>query len=438
MSSATSATLHGRLARSSRKRQASQTRRDVAILLVLFVVLFLRFPLKHWRGHPFLMDYEVYRATAVRVVTGDGAQVYAPTTSDKALFKYAPVWAILLVPLAGMSDHAGAVAWTALSVICFVATFWVGARLCRRMGLSVEMATAWLVTGLLWRLLMEEFLNGQANAVLGVLLVAALAGFAFRHHWQGALYLALAISLKLPALLLFVYLGLRRAWGAMARTIILFLLINGVAAILLQPHDPLGVFRAWIHVLRMSAPDRAFEIGAQSLLALLGRFLTADGYGLNVLALSRSAVIWCTLAIQCVVLVGLSLSPEARVRRLQWAIDGALIITMAALFSPTCWLATYTGLAFPLFVIFALLTTSPYAFLRDRWSVGLLASVGIFSVFLQKRAWWALGIRRIAQEEYTYLVAMIAPWMALMVLLLLFRQRISGTPILTASSRRRS
>ena len=76
------------------------------------------------------------------------------------------------------------------------------------------------------------------------------------------------------------------------------LLLNGTAAILLLPHAPGQLFAGWFETLRSSGPDRAFEIGNQSMLAMMGRLLRHDGFGLNVAALDHAAVFGITALLQ--------------------------------------------------------------------------------------------------------------------------------------------
>ena len=409
------------MARSS-PRQPGQPL-EWAALALIGAILFIRFPFVFLRHPPYLMDFEVYRATALRVLHHDAAHLYAPVYSSQALFKYAPVWAWVSAPFGWLSDHAGGVAWSTISVLCFVLTLWLGNRLCRRQGLAAWAAAPLLVPLLMARFLIEEFLNGQADALLGLLLVGALDGVSRKRWWWASAAVALAISLKLPAALLLIYFALRRAWPVAGRTVVCFLAINLAGALWLNPSNPFGVFRAWFDVLRASGADRAFEIGSQSFVALLSRFLTNDGYHLNLLALSRSTVVWIAVALQAAAVLALALRPGSRLGERRLVIDGALVAGMAVVFSPTCWLATYTLLAFPLLVAIALFCTQPHRICRDWLSAALMIATVALSWFMQKKAWWMLGIRRIGQEEYTYEVAMIAPWMALALLGFLWRQR---------------
>ncbi len=396
---------------------------ELVALALLAVILLVRYSVNFLLDPPFFMDFEVYRATGLRVLQGQAEQLYAPTYSDQMLFKYAPVWALWWAPFGLLSSHDGGVLWSVLSAGCLVLTCWLAARLCRSYGLRVPWAAPFIAALFVSRPLNEEFPNGQVDTLWGLLIVASLWAVIRRDRWVAAGALALAISLKLPAALLLLYFLARRQLEVVWRTCVIGLLLNGVAALLLAPHHPWGLAVAWVDVLRASGPDRAFEIGSQSLLALFARYLTNDGYPLHVLSLPRSVVVPLALAVEMGLFACLLRGRRPTPSHPAWLFDTAAVTVMMVLFSPTCWLPTYTLLAFPCVVAVATAYTRAWRTLRDPGASALLFLTLLGTLFTHRKAWHLVGIRAIGNEEYVFLVIMTLPWCALALVGYLWRQR---------------
>ena len=394
-------------------------------LIGLGFVLLVRFPGNFLLHPPFLMDFDLFHTIAQRVVGHDAIHLYDSANTQQALFKYAPCWALFFAPLGWFSSHAGAVLWSSLTVAWLLLACGVSDRLSRILGLHPPRFLAILVVLILVRPITSEFLLGQTNVLWGLLVASAWLCHMTKRPWCSAISLALAISLKLPALIVLVYLMLRGQWPSTARTVVSVVLMNALAAWLLVPHDPGYLFVSWARVLLISGPDRAFEIGNQSFLALTGRFTRQDGYGFNLLMLPDPIVMILAVVLQ-LVLFGSLFVPHAR--RLPGPtrdlLDGALLMVWMVLFSPTCWIATYSALLPPLFIVLAVLNERP----RITWwrsaplAAGVMAT-GILSAFTHSNLWRFLGIHHIKGESYAYLVVMIFPWMGLALAWSLWHQR---------------
>ncbi|MBI4342075.1 MAG: DUF2029 domain-containing protein [Candidatus Omnitrophica bacterium] len=393
-------------------------------LLLLGMVLAVRFPLKFLVDQAFLMDFDLFHTIAQRVLSHQAITLYDQADTPQAVFKYAPLWALAWTPLGWLSSHAGAVAWSTLTAGFLLGTCWTADRLCRTLGLSPAGFVAPLAVLLLVRPLTAEFLNGQVNVLWGLLVLVCLLAEAARRPWLAALSLASAISLKLPALLFLLYLAARRRWASAGRTLLLLVALNLVAAWALVPSRPLALLAAWQRTLLATGPDRAFEIGSQSLLALLGRLLRADGYGFNVLALPDGAVAAVAALVSLALFAAVCLPPaRGTPDPLRTLLDGALLNVFMVLFSPTCWVATYSALLFPVFVAIALFSSQPRAvWRRPSLTLGALAGL-LFSALTHAKVWRFLGVRAIKGETYVFEVLMILPLFGLSLAWCLWHQR---------------
>ncbi len=104
-------------------------------------------------------------------------------------------------------------------------------------------------------------------------------------------------------------------------------------------------------------------------------------------------------------------------------LDGALLMALAVLLSPTCWVATYSALLWPLFVALALLTDQPRAALRRPALLLGAAALGCFSALTNAKLWHVLGVRSIKGETYVFEVLMILPLFGLSLAWCLWHQR---------------
>ena len=368
------------------------------------------------------MDFEAYRMAAARVLAGAGQHLYEPLSSERMIFKYAPCWAILLAPLGWLPTHAGGVLWATLNVAAVAWTCALSARLCRLLSLRIPPYLTIIAIVILVRSVLSVFLLGQADALWALLVVASLYHEATKRRWLAALCLALAISLKLPALLFLLYLALKRRWELTCRVIAIGLALNLAAAWMLIPSQPLAVFLHWRHALTANAAAYAFDIGNQSLLALMGRLLRQDGYGLNLAVWPDPAVAAITALLQAI-LFGLVLWPASASSRAPAGVilDWALLTVYMVIFSPSCWVATYSALLFPMTIALGLI-------IAQAWPLRLLplanaALIGLLAAMTSSKVWRSLGVRYFKGESYVFLVLMILPLLGLALAWTLWSQR---------------
>lgn len=402
-------------------------RNEMIILAVLAAVLFIRYPVQFAISPPYLMDFNVYRTIATRLMDGRTEALYVPTStdSDRMVFKYAPPWAICSIPLAWLSPQAAAIVWTCIDLLALLITLIVCSRLCRFHGLAapqlsglVSVAVVLLIT----RPLSEEIGNGQTNLLWGALTIGFVLAATLRRQWLAAALLSSAILLKLPAAIFLPYLLLRRQWGLLWRTIALACGLTVAGSALLIPHAPLQLVGAWAAALFKNGTTYAFEIANQSLLALLGRLFTNDGYGLNILALPQSVLppIAAALIIGLLLLIALPRRPEHPARFL---FESALLMLLMVLGSPSGWPATYTVLVLPIFLaIVGLIRMAAHR----RWDLWMLlpAVLALICNLLTRRKFWnLLNLHDWHGEGYLFMVFMTLPLMGLLLLVVLFRQR---------------
>ena len=390
----------------------------------LALIFLIRFPVHFLFYPPYLMDFDVYRAIAVRIAQGGAHELYAPTASALMMFKYAPVWALAWLPLAWCPAQPAAILWSTLTVGWLLGTCWGIAWLCRRAGLRLSWWMIPAAIALLVRPITAEFLNGQVDLLWAWLVIGFLIARATQQHFWAGACLALAISLKLPAGIFLPYLLARRQWRLAALTGLMLVAMNLAACVCLTPDHPLALLRSWAEVLVSSGTSRAFEIGNQSLLALAGRLLTADGYRLNMATLSPHSALLAMLFISALLFIAALRRPSSDLPdSTRWVFDGALLTTLMVLCSPTTWVATYSALLLPASLALACAAAALQDPRRRLGEVVALTCMGALSAMTHSGFWRALGVRYFRNESYVFLVLMVLPWLGLALFGYLAHQR---------------
>lgn len=392
--------------------------------VLLSLTLILRYPVHFALQPPFLMDFEVYRAIAQRLLQGEGAHLYQSTNSAMMVFKYAPVWALIWTPLGRLTAHAAAVTWTLLSVLALLAALLMCSRLCRLMGIRYHPITAVPAVLIIVRPLAEEMGNGQVNLLWGCLVVGFVLAAATNRPWRAAVALAGAILLKLPALVFLPYLALSRQWRLLGHTLLMIGLALLGSCALIAPRDPLSLLGAWAHALMDNGTAYAFMIGNQSVLALLARAFTADGYGLNVLALPREALPWIALGLLACAMAVVALPARHRAPSSgRFLYDSAMLTVLMVIFSPSGFSATYTALLFPVFLGLAAVAHLLGERRPDALALALACLAVALSLFTNRRMWSLFHLTSWRGEGYLYIVFMVLPLLGLALLGLLWRAR---------------
>lgn len=377
------------------------------------------------------MDFNVYYTVAHRLIDGAGASLYLPTTpnSEMMVFKYAPAWAVVWAPLAWLPLQTAAILWTTFNLAALLATLVLCRALCKRAEIEPFPLLGIVAVLAILRPIGEEMGNGQVNLLWGFLITVFLYGAATNRLWTAAWALAGAILLKLPAAIFLPYLVCRRQGRLAASTATIAAGLTVAASALLNPTAPFQLIQDWCIALARNGTAYAFEIGNQSFLALLGRFLTPDGHGLNVLSLPQPALAWLALTALGALVLAISWPATKLLDQTRRALyETAVLYTVMVIFSPSCTMPSYTALVYPVYVALGALGAQLHRRRLDLASASM-AAVGVAMVALTHRKVWRLiGVTVWRGEAYVYLVFMVLPWFGLALIALLWRQLAIESP----------
>lgn len=368
-----------------------------------------------WRlfGHiPYRIDADVYRMGGQAWLQGrslyaDGA-VFATQVGLDLPFTYPPLAAIAFSPLALVSLPVASVAITATTWVLLMVSIWI---LLTRLGIAADwpaggepawLRRCWLAAGIValsvtwFEPIRANFSFGQVNVILMTLVIADCVPR--RTRWPRGLLVGLAIALKLTPAVFLLYFVLRRDHRAVLTAVASFVAATALGFLLAWADSR----EYWTHTVRNT--DR---IGSASLntnqnaagaLARLGlgestHFVVWTAACLATLALTVWAVRRVlsagepTLALICVALFGLVVSPVSWSHHWVWALPTVLVTAAVAAQRRSVALAVVSAAGV------ALMVWPPIALLPEHQEADAAWWRQLFGM---SYVWWALAVVTVA------------------------------------------
>jgi hypothetical protein len=304
-------------------------------------------------------DFSIFVRAADRFLHGEALY---PAGDGPWVFKYSPAAAWLFAPFTLLPLRLATALWNVGSV----ALLWLSARaVARSPGAALPAAAPLVATLALAPPLLLELRFGQVDLVLLALLVFAME-LAPRRPWLAGLLAALAILIKLPALLVLVPFALKRNFRALAAVPIAALLLCLPLLIRYGPSGAASAFADWSQMLARTTPLWAPGHNPQGLPTGLLALLTPAGAVPSPAAMAAAQVGALIIFAMLLWLVRRH-EPEL----------AALLCAGAALLSPLCWRANLV-LELPLFML-ASRTRAGRAALAAFFAVGLFVNEAVLA-----------------------------------------------------------
>lgn len=316
---------------------------------LLIVAVFLHACWMLLRHIPYRIDLDVYRMGGQAWLQGSplyGTGVSFQTQAGITLpFTYPPLAAIAFGPLALVPLSVGSVAITAVTLLLLVVSSWIVLT-----RLQVPQAW-WLAVGVaglaVWWLepVQENFRFGQVNVILMTLVIADCVPR--RTPWPRGLLVGLAIALKLTPAVFLLYFLLRRDGRAILTAVASFAGAT-LLAFALAWRDSVQYWTVTVHdTTRIGNPSFQTNQNVAGALARLGltqstQFGLWTAACLAVLALTVWAVRRVlaappddvdsapTVALICVALFGLVVSPVSWSHHWVWIVPTTLVLAVLA------------------------------------------------------------------------------------------------------------
>ena len=306
---------------------------------------------------PYRIDVDVYRMGGQAWLDGtplyaDGAIFHTRGGLDLP-FTYPPLAAIVFSPLALVSLDVASIAITALTLVLLVVSVWI---VLNRLGVAdgregpegarrAELRRWWLAAGIVavsvttLEPIRANFIFGQINVVLMTLVIADCVPR--RTRWPRGMLLGVAIALKLTPAVFLLYFALRREPRAVMRAMATFAAATLLGCALAW-RDSVEYWTATVrHTERIGTPTLNTNQNAAGALARLNLSDTTHFVlwtlacfavlGLTVWTVRRAlAAGEAALAVVCVALFGLVVSPVSWSHHWVWALPAVIVLAVLA------------------------------------------------------------------------------------------------------------
>ncbi|MEO8076138.1 MAG: glycosyltransferase family 87 protein [Acidobacteriota bacterium] len=297
-------------------------RRALVILLAAAVLLLLAvlFEEKISRKMP---DLAVYWTAAVRA---RAAEPLYRIEDQHYQHKYLPAFAIFAIPLGLVPLAAAKATWFVVTVALIAALVTLSLGL-----LPDRRKPAWVLVTLtllaMAKFYGHEIVLGQVNALLGVLVLFALAALRRGRETRAGLLIALAIVVKPYAVIFLPWLAARRRLQSLTAAALGFVGALALPAVVYGVRGNIDEHRAWWRTVTHSTPPNLRNLDNVSVAGMYAKWL---GVGTGATALTV-----VTLALLGAVAV--SIFMRRRAVTAPDGLEGSLLLTLIPLCSPQGW-----------------------------------------------------------------------------------------------------
>lgn len=179
-------------------------------------------------------DFDEYLHTARSIASGGSPYAFfSAATPVSAAFAYPPFAALLVLPLAPLSDGGALAIWLAVSLVVTIAAAIIVARTALPAGWPrIELA---VLAALAFAPVTYNYWHGQINGLIFLLLALAFRAYVSERQVTAGLVLGLAAGIKVAPIVLLLLLLRRRWWRASATMTMTAAATVAVGAVALGP-----------------------------------------------------------------------------------------------------------------------------------------------------------------------------------------------------------
>jgi hypothetical protein len=234
-----------------------------------------------------MVDFDVYRTAAIRASSAD--PLYRAADGHYQL-KYLPAFAIAMMPFGDFDVARARALWFGLSTIWLVWLVVVSVRHLpdRRLDGSL---LALVTMVLMAKFFGHELTLGQANALLGALLVTSMLALARRQTIAAGVLVGLSVFVKPYAIILLPWLVFTRRRDAVVAACLVLLAGLLLPVTVYGWHGNLALLADWYHTVTESTAPNLLDTDNISLAAMWAKWIGVGSAAMVLAACSSLAIL---------------------------------------------------------------------------------------------------------------------------------------------------
>ena len=278
-----------------------------------------------------MVDFEVYVRAGQRIL--DGQMLYQPTDGHY-MFKYLPPSALLFVPFAWLPLAVAKTVWVAISLL---ALGWSFALVDELVPAPPGRYVLPICAAVLGKYILHELRLGQINIVVMTVMLLGIRALSREdqppRNASAGLFAGAATALKPYAAVFIPWFVLARNWTAAAVACVALAIALLIPAAIYGLHGNIELLRAWATTLSQSTPGLLTNADNVSVIAFFTKWLGDP----------RRALIPAAITLAVLALAMLAVIVRGGDRPRKRVLEGAMLMTLVPLASPTGWDYTFVA-----------------------------------------------------------------------------------------------
>ncbi|MEI8349197.1 MAG: glycosyltransferase family 87 protein [Candidatus Omnitrophota bacterium] len=347
---------------------AAHKRKIIFVFLaILFISLFFRYAQRAPKRK--YCDFRVYYATAERFLAKD--DIYSRPDEAITPFKYSPMFALLVAPLAFVSQKCASLIFFTISFFSLLAVFILSKKLIVKEPVTFKQRLLLYIVPAVFtsRFIFAVLDSGQVTNIIFFLVVLGLYLLEKKKEVLSAASIGLSTMFKYTSGLFLPYFVFRKKIK-----VVLFVIFSAALYCIL-PALHVGIsqeatyLKKWLPFISETSLDKGswYDPKNQSLYSFVLRIAGMD----SPFRLIAKLTLWQGLAVAFLIgaFIYLLILIKAKKQNSSNRIDYALLFLCMALFNPNAWLANFVVFVFAYMVILYHIILTRY---KDRLSLALM------------------------------------------------------------------
>ncbi len=322
-----------------------------AIIALIFAGLFFRYAARAPKRN--YCDFRVYYKTGERFLARE--DIYARPDEAITPFKYSPVFAMLVSPLARLTPKAASLVFFTLNFAALILVFILSGKLIIGGETSFwKKIFIYAVSAVFSiRFILHTLDSGQVGIMILALILTSLYFLREKKDAAAASCMGLGIMFKYMPGIFLPYFAVRGKKKFIALIVIFILFFCLLPAAYVGLENEIGYIKGWLPFISQTSFDRAslYDYKNQSILALVLRYFTdSTPYNIFVSRLTFNQGVVLALA-ACFAVYIFIIYPK-RTGSFKACLDYSLLLIAMVLFNPNAWMHNFVVVIFPYMLLF--------------------------------------------------------------------------------------